>query len=128
VGSNASGIVSVVDTREGKVIATVTGFRVPYRLAITPDGRTAAVVDPATGSLHLVDVAARRTTGTIDVGGSPRGVVFSADGRTAFTTVVTSGPTGTVVAVDVAAREIVGRHAVGVAPDGVAFHPAASVR
>lgn len=61
-------------------VATVTGFRVPYRLAITPDGRTAAVVDPATGSLHLVDVASRRTTATVDVGASPRGVVFSPDG------------------------------------------------
>jgi YVTN family beta-propeller protein len=39
VGSNRDSIVLVVDTRSGVAIDTLRGFGLPYRLAVSPDGR-----------------------------------------------------------------------------------------
>ena len=121
IGSNQSGIVSVIDTRKGEVVATVTGFKVPYRLAIAPDGRTAAIVDPESNAVSLVDVATRTVAAAVALDASPRGVTFAPDGRTLFVTVVKEGGAGEAVAVDVAGRKVLGRWAVGTAPDGIAF-------
>lgn len=46
MGSNTLGTVSVLDVAKGTVVATLTGFRFPYRLGISSDGRTAVIVDP----------------------------------------------------------------------------------
>jgi DNA-binding beta-propeller fold protein YncE len=123
VGSNKSGVVSVIDTRKGEAVATLTSFKVPYRLGITRDGRTAAIVDPETNSVSFADVATHAVTGTVDLGASPRGVTFAPDGRTAFLTVVKEGGAGEAVVVDVGGRRVLARYAVGTAPDGIAYRP-----
>lgn len=122
VGSNGSGIVSVIDTKAGAVVATLTGFKVPYRLAIAPEGRSAAIVDPESNAVTLVDVATRATLGAVALGASPRGVTFAPDGRTLFVTVVGPEERGEAVAIAVGTRTVLGRWAVGTAPDGIAFH------
>lgn len=55
-----------------------------YGLALTPDGTQLYATNPATGRVFIVDVASRRVVTTLTVGGAPRNVGFTADGRTAI--------------------------------------------
>jgi len=99
VGSNGDSIVVVVDAEAGRPIDTLRGFGIPYRLALSRDGRTAIVTDPARGEVRVFDAAARRQrllitipregiVATAEVPGSPspEGVTTSPDGRWAFVT------------------------------------------
>lgn len=120
VGSNQAGTVSVVDTGNWEVVATIPGFGLPYRLAFSPDGETAVVCDPKLDRIHIVDVIARKVVGEVSGLGTPRGVIVSPDNRTAFVTVADSPA---VVAVDLVDRREIMRVPVGQSPDGVGYHP-----
>lgn len=120
VGSNDAGTVSVVDTENWKVVATIGGFGTPYRLAFSPDGETAVVCDPKSDKVHIVDVITRKVIGEIGGLGSPRGVIVAPDNRNAFVTVADSP---VVVAIDLVEKREVMRVPVGASPDGVGYHP-----
>ncbi len=93
---------------------------------ITPDGRRAVVTDPGDEKIHLVDVAARRVTASIEVPAvngapaSPQGVTLSPDGRFA---VVTLKGANQVVWVDLTSDRITARFATGGGSDGVGYSP-----
>jgi hypothetical protein len=72
VGSNRDSIVLVVDTRSGVAIDTLRGFGLPYRLAVSPDGRGAVVTDPMKATIRAFDTNTRRERFAIDVR-QPRG-------------------------------------------------------
>jgi YVTN family beta-propeller protein len=118
IGSNDARTVSVVNTSAMKIDTVLTGFGVPYRMAVSPDRKLALIVEAEGNRVSLFQVAGRKALGTVDVGGSPRGVAISPDSRWAF---VTLGPENAVVIVDLSSRQVVARHAVQVAPDGVAY-------
>lgn len=118
-GSNTNGTVSVIDTKSGTVVDTLTGFRLPYRLAVSPDGTTAIACDPEGDAIHVIDVATR-TSWKVDALPAPRGVIFAADGKTAFVTLA-GGPS--VGVVDMGARKVVRTIKVGESPDGVGYGP-----
>ena len=59
-GSNTDGTVSIIDTRTGTIVETLKGFKLPYRLAMSADGKTAIVCDPEGDMIHVADVAARK--------------------------------------------------------------------
>jgi DNA-binding beta-propeller fold protein YncE len=99
VGSNQDSLVVVVDLTTRRIVDSLTAFGLPYRIAISGDGRRAAITDPAKGTLRIVNVAARRDVAAIVFGRdsilptaeipgspSPEGVVVSGDGRWAFVT------------------------------------------
>ena len=87
-------------------------------MGISPDRKLAVIVEAQGNRVSVIDVTARKIIGTVDVGGSPRGVAISPDSKTAF---ITLGPENAVVVVDLATRAVVARHAVQTAPDGVAY-------
>jgi DNA-binding beta-propeller fold protein YncE len=132
LGANEAKVVIVVDPNAGTEIGRLDGFGMAYRIAITPDARTAVVSDPGAERIHLVDVATRRIRTTIPVpplavgaGGdttvsSPQGVTLSRDGKWAF---VTLKAAGRVAIVDVAGGRIVGTVPVGGGSDGVGYSP-----
>ena len=78
------------------------------------------IVEAEGNRISLIDAPGRKLIGTVDVGGSPRGVAISPDSRWAF---ITLGPENAVVAVDLRGRSVVARYAVQIAPDGVAISP-----
>ena len=120
VGSNELGTVSLVNVAAMKVEAVIPGFAVPYRLAVSPDGKVVAVCEAGSTRIGLIDAAARKSIGAVDVGGSPRGVFVSPDSKHAL---VTLGPENAVVIIDLGSKAVVGRFAVQTAPDGVAYSP-----
>ena len=67
VGSNRDSVVLVVDTRAGVVIDTLRGFGLPYRLAISPDGRRPWSPIPMKATIRVFDATTRRQRFEIDV-------------------------------------------------------------
>jgi DNA-binding beta-propeller fold protein YncE len=130
-GSNQDSIVVVVDARRGVPIDTLRGFGMPYRIAISGDGRVAVVTDPVLGTVRGFDVATRRErfsiavprdslVATAEVPGSPspEGVTVSADGRWAF---VTLQGRNRVITIDVARGAIVAYAPTGTWSDGIGY-------
>lgn len=131
VGSDSVKTVSVVPTSSATVAATVSDFGFPYRIAMTPDGRTAVVSDPGRGELRFMDVAKHTELGrvvvpTTDVVSTaefpkspcPEGLSMAPDGKTVY---VTLQGRNAVAAVDVATRKLVMTLPVGTWPDGIAY-------
>lgn len=124
VGGNESHKVYVLNAETGAVQHTIDGFGMPYRIGITPDGKTAVVSDPGSEKIHLVDVASHTVRSVIaveamaGVAASPQGVTISRDGTTAF---VTLKAVGRVAVVDLASARIVGMLTVGEGSDGVGY-------
>ena len=133
VGSNRDSVVLVLDPRRGVATDTLRGFGLPYRIAISPDGRLAVISDPMRAEIRVVSVPDRAPRFTIAVPSdslvptaevpgspSPEGVAISRDGRWAF---VTLQGRNRVVTVDLERGAIVGSAPTGTWSDGVGFSP-----
>jgi YVTN family beta-propeller protein len=131
VGSNRDSIVLVVDTRTGVAADTLRGFGLPYRLAVSPDGRRAVITDPMKATVRVFDTDTRHERFVIDVprdslvataeapgSPSPEGVVVSRDSRWAF---VTLQGRNRVVTIDLERGKIIGYAPTGTWSDGIAY-------
>ena len=130
-GSMDGGYVVGVEGASGRVVARVEGLSVPYRLAVTSDGRTVVVSDPGAGTLVLIDRAAGEVAGSVDLNGaaaaaglgedaSPQGFVLSPDGAWAF---VSAKGIDRVAVIHLESRRVVSFFESGSGPDGIAFSP-----
>lgn len=130
-GSDQDSVVVVVDLDRAEPIDTLRGFGLPYRLAITPDGRRAVITDPVRADVRIIDAATRRELATLrvprdsivstaEVAGSPspEGVTISPDSRWAF---VTLQGRNRVITIDLGDARIVGWAPTGTWSDGVGF-------
>ncbi len=133
VGSNGDSIVVVVDTRSGRAVDTLRGFGMPYRLGITPDGRTAVITDPAKAEVRIVNVATRKERFRISI--PPDSVLSTAEfpgsaspeGVTAATrdvAYITLQGRNQAAGIDLATGKILWHLPVGAWPDGIAYAPA----
>lgn len=88
VGNKGEDTVSFVDLASGQEPGRVSTARMPHEIAISPDGRQAAVVAYGAKSIDIFDVAARRLVRRIDLSPNdgPHGLVWLADGRILATT------------------------------------------
>ena len=133
VGSNQQKTVTVLDAKTGKVAGTLSGFGMPYRLAITPNGRTAVITDPPNAVVRVVDVATRRDRATISIDSagvtaaaefpgspSPEGIVLSRDGRMAYVALQGSSR---LAMIDLERATVVAYVPTGAGPDGIGYSP-----
>jgi YVTN family beta-propeller protein len=99
--------VSLIDVAAGKVIAEQRCGRRPSAVAVSADGKRAAVSNLWSGSVTLLDIGddSLRPAGEVAVGAQPRGAVFAPDG----TLYVAVAGADEVVAVDAKARKVVRR-------------------
>jgi YVTN family beta-propeller protein len=131
VGSDADSVVVVVDTDAGHAIDTLRGFGLPYRLAVTRDGRTAIATDPMHGNVRIFDAATRHqrlliaipregilATAEITGSPSPEGITTSPDSRWAF---VTLQGRNQVATIDLQHGTIASYAPTGNWSDGIAF-------
>jgi YVTN family beta-propeller protein len=131
VGSNRDSVVLVVDTRTGVATDTLRGFGLPYRLAVSPDGRRTVITDPMKATVRVFDVDSRHERFVIDVprdslvataeapgSPSPEGVTISSDSRWAF---VTLQGRNRVATIDLERGVIVGYAPTGAWSDGIAY-------
>ncbi|MDF1504039.1 YncE family protein [Roseisolibacter sp. H3M3-2] len=133
VGSNRDSTVLVLDVARGVAVDTLRGFGMPYRIAVSPDGRTAVISDPVRAEIRVVSAGDRKVRHTIAVpadslvataevpgSASPEGVAISRDSRWAF---VTLQGRNRVATVDLARGAIVATAPTGVWSDGVGYSP-----
>ena len=131
VGSNQAKTVTVLDPRAGASAGTLSGFGMPYRLAVTPDGRTVIITDPPNAVVRIVDRATRQDRATVRIptdgvganaefpgSPSPEGIVLSRDGRYAFVALQGSSR---VAMIDIANSTVAAYMPTGAGPDGIAY-------
>lgn len=132
-GSNRDSVVLVVDLRTGAVTDTLRGFGLPYRMAVSSDGRTAVVTDPVKARVRVFDAVTRRQrfdiavpadslVATAEVAGSPspEGVTISRDSHWAFVTLQGRNRLATI---DLDRGAIIASAPIGNWSDGVGFSP-----
>jgi YVTN family beta-propeller protein len=133
VGSNQAKTVTIVDPATASTALTIAGFGMPYRLAVTPDGRTVVITDPPNAVVRIIDRATRKDRATVKIPAdsvaataefpgspSPEGVILSRDGRTAF---VALQGRSRVAVIDIATATVTGYMPTGAGPDGIAYSP-----
>ena len=122
MGFGDMGAVLVVDGRTGAVLDTLTGFAPPERMAMSADGRYAAITDFGCEVVQVADVRARRVLGPI-AGLEGAGVAkILPDNRTAVILLLDER---VVAMADLVTRRVVARHRLnGPRPDAAAWGPA----
>jgi len=122
VGNKGEDTLSLIDLKSGAEIARLPTGDMPHEIAVSPDGRQAAVVAYGGSTIDVFDLQARTKLRTIDLAPNmrPHGLVWLADGRLVATTeasktVVVIAPGGELRAIS---TEATGSHMVAVTPDG----------
>ena len=124
IGNKGEDTLSFVDLTTGQELGRQPSGKAPHEIAISPDGRTAAVVAYGDKTVDLFDVASRAKLKTIDLSPNvgPHGIVWLQDGRL----VVTTERSRSVTVVDPTAGKLLasipteqeGTHMVAVTSDG----------
>ena len=88
IGNKGEDTVSFVDLSTGKELGRSLTGKMPHEIAISPDGRQAAVVAYGDRTIDLFDVATRARVKTIDLSPNegPHGIAWLKDGRLIVTT------------------------------------------
>jgi len=102
VGNKGENSVSFVDLGSGRELRRLETGPMPHEVALSPDGRTAALVEYGGNGILLFDVARGERIERIDLGANrrPHGLVWLGDGRL----VATAEGSDTIVAVRAAPR------------------------
>lgn len=124
IGNKGEDTVSFVDLGSGKELGRSPTGRMPHEIAISPDGKQAAVVAYGDKTIDLFDVATRTKIRTIDLAPNegPHGIAWLKNGRI----VVTTERSQSIAVVDPVAGKLVasiktdqpGTHMVAVTADG----------
>ncbi|HZF93821.1 MAG TPA: YncE family protein [Allosphingosinicella sp.] len=124
IGNKGEDTLSFVSLADGREFGRAATGEDPHEIAVSPDGRTAAVVSYGARGIDVFDIGTRTKLRTIDLSPSegPHGIVWLADGRL----VVTTERSRSVAVVDTRRGDAVttiatgqeGTHMVVVSPDG----------
>jgi len=68
--------VSVIDTADNRVVATVPVGQRPWNMALTPDGRKLYVANGRSNSVSVIDTESNTKVRDVPVGTLPWGVVI----------------------------------------------------
>ncbi|MBO9698379.1 MAG: beta-propeller fold lactonase family protein [Sphingopyxis sp.] len=121
VGNKGEDTLSIIALGSGAELARLPTGKMPHEIAISPDGRQAAVVAYGGTTIDVFDVAKRTKLKTIDLSPNqrPHGLLWLSDGRLVATTegsesVAVVAPDGTLSSIATGQR---GTHMIVVAPD-----------
>lgn len=121
VGNKGEDTLSIIALASGEEVARLPTGRMPHEIAISPDGKQAAVVAYGGTTIDVFDIAARTKLRTIDISPNarPHGLIWLSDGRLVATaegsqSVAVVAPDGSVTSI---ATNQQGTHMIVVAPD-----------
>ncbi len=119
LGSNVTGLVSVLIPATGTLITAAEGMRWPYRMFFTPDTTMVIIPDPTADQVRFIERATRRELSRLTLpGAAPQGIIATPDGRYAF---LSLSKQARVAILDLKTRTIAGYLAAGETPDGAAY-------
>gem|GEM_PF-785328 len=114
------GTVSVINTTNNSIVATVQVGSSPWGVGVSPDGTKAYVTNAKSNTVSVINTATNKVTATINVGNFPEGVSFSPDGTKAY---VVNYNDFTVSIINTATNTVTATVAVGRGPYSVSFTP-----
>lgn len=121
VGNKGEDTLSIIALDSGAELARLPTGRMPHEIAISPDGKQAAVVAYGGTTIDIFDVAKRTKLRTIDISPNerPHGLLWLADGRLVATaegseSVAVVAPDGKLTSIATGQK---GTHMIAVAPD-----------
>ncbi|WP_447756910.1 hypothetical protein [Sphingopyxis fribergensis] len=121
VGNKGEDTLSVIALGSGEELGRLPTGKMPHEIAISPDGKQAAVVAYGSTTIDVFDVASRTKARTIDLSPNqrPHGLLWLSDGRLVATTegsdsVAVVAPDGTLTSIATGQK---GTHMIVVAPD-----------
>jgi YVTN family beta-propeller protein len=130
VGNKGEDSLSFIALNDGRELGRSKTGRMPHEIAVSPDGKQAAVVAYGGTSIDLFDVASREKIKTIDLApnAGPHGIAWLADGRIVATTersqsIVVVDPSNGSVSASIATGQD-GTHMVAVTNDGARAYTA----
>lgn len=122
VGNKAEDTLSIISLATGRELARLPTGKMPHEIAISPDGKQAAVVAYGGTTIDVFDIAKRTKLRTIDLSPNrrPHGLLWLGDGRLVATTegsesVAVVAPDGALTSIPTGQK---GTHMIVVAPDG----------
>lgn len=110
--NQTSDSISLVDVRSGRVLDEQSVGSHPSDIVLMPDGKTVLVSASWSGTLHVLQIEARKlkTIGSIKLGDEPVGIAVTSDGKRAFVGLIA---TGNVAEVDLKELKVIRRIPVG---------------
>jgi PGF-pre-PGF domain-containing protein len=118
--SNQDGTISVLDTTNSTITATVNVGGYPSGVAVSPDGKKVFVANYLSNTVSVITTTTNTVTANVDVGGSSSEVVVTPDGKKVY---VTSRGNNTVSVIDTANDTAIATVPVGNGPTRVAVSP-----
>lgn len=120
ITNGGSNNVSVIDTENNIVIATVDVGNDPFGVAVTPDEKKVYVANMGSNNVSIIDTATNSVEGTIDVGINPRGIAVSQDGTRIY---VVNSANNNVSVIDTSTNNVTATVDVEWTPYGVTVTP-----
>jgi len=124
IGNKGENTISFIDLATGRELGRSPTGPMPHEIAVSPDGRQAAVVAYGGRTIDIFDIAARTRKQEIDLSpnAGPHGIIWLADGRILATTersqsLTIVDPRGERPAVSAISTGQQGTHMVVVSPD-----------
>lgn len=113
------GTITIIDTAEKKVVATIDAKVFgANRLVFTPDGKRVLVSSLGNSDLFVFDVQARKEIKKINIGHGAAGLLVDPDGTRAFAACT---PDNYLAVIDLHTLEVTSHIDVGAMPDGLAW-------
>ena len=112
--------VSIVDTGTRSVVRRIDVPGAVHHVAISPDGRVAAVTHPNGGSVTAIDLTSFDVIRTIPTGAMPNYAAFSPDGVRLF---VSNAGDDAIAVLDTRNWDVVARIPVGASPEHLVLSP-----
>lgn len=79
--ANEAGYLNDVDLTTGQIGTQIPLMGGGFGVGVTPDDHEAWIAIPYSGKVQIFNLQQRRITGTLDVGGEPRRIAFSEQGK-----------------------------------------------
>jgi YVTN family beta-propeller protein len=123
IANYGNGTVSVIDTTNNKVTATIPVGSHPVGVAATPDGKKVFVMknDLDNGSFSVIDTLRNKVTATIYVGMSPSYVAITPDGKKAYSS--QAAYDGDVYVIDTVQNKVLTTVNIGSMPEEIIVNP-----
>ena len=120
IANSNSSNVSVINTANNTVVATVPVGTSPEGVSVSPDGTKVYVTHININEVRVINTANNTVVATVSVGTSPYGVSVSPDGAKVY---VTNERSNTVSVINTASNTVIATVAVGGTPNGVSVSP-----
>ena len=111
---------SVVDTATRSVVRRIDVPGAVHHVAVSPDGRVAAVTHPFSDAVTTIDLEALAVIKTVPTGAMPNYAVFSKDGEKLY---VSNSGANTIAVLDSSTWTVTGKIPVGQSPEHLALSP-----